>query len=395
MSAEGRRTVVIAGASVAGTRCALALRDLGFDGDIVLFDAETGDPYDKPQLSKHFGDDHELELLAEESVLRERGIDFRGGVVATGLDLEGRVVHTSAGPIPFDELVIATGCRARTVPYALPARAGYVRTRFDGQRLKDAVREGGDLVVLGGGFLGLEAAAAAAGQGMRSTVVDVAPQVLSRGIPGAAAALIAAKHIAEGVEFRLGVSDPVLEGGEDAVWIGEAKGEYAVASIGAIPNVDWLADSGLTIDNGVVCDENLAAAPGIWAAGDCARWVNPRYGRLERHEHWTTAIRHGQHVAAAIVRGAGSPMSELPYVWSDQFDWKIQSAGRVGTEEAHFTAGPDEHVVICSTDGLVTGVTTINAPARCMKARQLLQGEDPAFDDVVEKLGLAAFVRVA
>lgn len=386
--------MVIAGASVAGTRCAIALRDAGFDGDVILFDAEGSEPYDKPQLSKKLGDDHRLELLAEERVLRERGIDFRHSVTAVALDLDGRRVETSAGTIAFDELVIATGCRPRALPYSLPARAGYIRTRHDGERLRQAAREGGRLLVLGGGFLGLEAAAAAAGRGMTASVVDVAPQILSRGIPGAAASVIAARHLAAGVEFRLGMADPVLEGDDHAVRIGDLAGDYAIASIGAVPNVEWLADSGLTIDNGVVADATLSAAPGVWVVGDCARWVNARYQVLERHEHWTTAARQGQHVASAIVGGTGSPMSELPYVWSDQFDWKIQTVGRVGAEEAHFAVGPDQHVVIGMTGGVVTGVTTINAQARCVRARQLLQRQDPAFETIVAGLGLGALAQV-
>lgn len=393
-AADRGRTVVIAGASVAGTRCAIALRNAGFDGEVVLFDAESGDPYDKPQLSKKLGDDHQLELLAEQRTLRDAGIDFRPGITALALDVDARRVETSAGPIAFDELVIATGCRPRALPYSLPARAGYIRTRHDGERLRLAAREGGRLVVLGGGFLGLEATAAAVDRGMTATVVDVAPQVLSRGIPGSAASVIAARHAAAGVDFRLGVTDPVLAGDDHLVRIGDLVGDYAIASIGAVPNVEWLADSGLAIDNGVVCDATLSAAPGVWAVGDCARWVNARYRRLERHEHWTTAARQGQHVASCIARRAATPMSELPYIWSDQFDWKIQTVGRIGVEEAHFAIGPGQHVVLCLTDGMVTGVTTINAQARCVRARQLLQRQDAAFETVVAGLGLADVARM-
>ncbi|MFC7755303.1 FAD-dependent oxidoreductase [Tsukamurella soli] len=205
------RTVVIVGASVAGTRCAMGLRDAGFAGRVVLLEPDEGEPYDKPQLSKRLGDDHRLELLATESALRERAVDFRPGVVATGLDLAGRWVETSHGRVAFDDLVIATGCRPREVPYPLPVGAGYVRTRSDWVRLRDAVGRGGRLLVLGGGFLGLETAAAAAARGMTVTVVDVAPRILTRGIPASAAARIADEHVGGGVRFRLGTTDPVLE----------------------------------------------------------------------------------------------------------------------------------------------------------------------------------------
>lgn len=390
------RTVVVVGASVAGTRCAMTLRDNGFSGSIVLIDPEEGDPYDKPQLSKHFELDRELELLVTSAVLRDRDIDFRSGVVAVGVDVDQRLLHTSEGPVAFDELVIATGCRARRLPYDLPQRASYVRTRSDGAELTEAVERGGRLLVLGGGFLGLEAAAAAASRGMEVTVVDVAPRILTRGIPESAARLIAEKHAAEGVRFSLGVEDPVLAGDEDTVWIGDVEADYAVVSIGALPNAEWLADSGLSLNDGVVCDENLAAAPGVWAAGDVARWTNVRSGRPERHEHWTTAVRHGQRVGQAIADREAHPVGETSYVWSDQFDWKIQSVGQVGVEEFVYSMDNDEYVVVCVNEsGAVCGVTTINSQARCLRARQLLQETEPAFATVVDELGLDAFVRTS
>lgn len=382
--------VVIVGASVAGVRCATALRNAGFDGEVILLDGEAGAPYDKPQLSKRLAEDTSLTLLADDATLRGQRIDFRPAVTAVGVDVSARAVETSQGLVAYDDLVIATGCSPRPLPQPLPARAGYLRSSEDWLHLKDAVRRGGRLIVVGAGFLGLEAAAAAVSHGMEVTVVDVAPRVLMRGIVPSAADIIAARHLAEGVELALGVVAPVLEGDEHEVWVDGVRGDYALVSIGAQPNVSWLANSGLTLEDGVVCDTNLLAAPGIWAIGDCARWVNEHGGRLERHEHWTTAGRHAQHVAKSIATATRSPMAELPYVWSDQYDLKVQSVGRIGSDGMHFTSDTGAHVAISIADDQVTGVTTINAQALSMKARRLLLHEDPSVEEFLDALAITS-----
>lgn len=387
-SASEARTVLIVGASVAGVRCALALRDSGFAGRITLVESEEHTPYDKPQLSKRLRESDKLDLLTTPDVLARRGIDFHPGTTAIELDTVTRAVETTAGSERFDHLVIASGSRPRELPTALPSRAAYLRTQSDWLHLKRAVERGGHLLVIGAGFLGLEAAAAATGAGMRATVVDLAPRVLQRGIPTVAADLIAQRHSAEGVELRLGIDDPTLEGNGDRVWVDGVKGDFAVASIGAVPNIEWLEGSGLRLENGVVCDETLAAAPGIWAVGDCARWHNPRYDRLERVEHWTTAVKHAQHVAEAISSGNAGSVADVPYVWSDQFDWRIQTVGQVAADTIHYITDNAAHVVLSTAEGRVTGVTTINAQAICLRARQLLQDRDPAFDEVTKRLGL-------
>lgn len=385
--AQGRR-VLIVGASVGGVRCATALRSAGFTGSITLIDAEEEIPYDKPQLSKRLGPGAKFDTLIDEQELRAHEIEFLPGTRAEGLDLAAGVVESSRGRLDYDELVIATGCRPRQLGAALPAAAGYVRTRADWLRLREAVGPGRRLVVLGGGFLGLESAAAARVQGMEAVVVDVADQVLTRGIPRAAAAVIAGRHIDEGVELRLGASAPTVTGDGHGVRVDDVNGDFAVVSIGAVPNIEWLDGSGLLLDRGVVCDSSLAAAPGVWAIGDCARWLNPRYGELERMEHWTTAVNHAQRVASAIVTGVSAPVAEVPYVWSDQFDWRIQTAGRVGGETAHHILPTGGHLFISISEGAVTGVTTINAQALCLKARRMLREADPSLDEMASALGV-------
>lgn len=387
-ASDEARTVLIVGASVAGVRCALALRDAGFAGSVTLMDAEDAIPYDKPQLSKRLNKGDALELLATHETLLERGIDFHRDTAAIALDLQARTVETTRGAQSFDHLVIATGCRPREFPTPLPPRASYVRSRSDWEQLKAAVGHGGRLLVVGAGFLGLEAAAAATGTGMAATVIDVAPRVLQRGIPAVAADLISARHAAEGVDLRLGVRNPEVSGDHHLVWADGVKGDFAVASIGAIPNVEWLDGSGLLLENGIVCDATLSAAPGIWAVGDCARWHNRRYDRMERTEHWTTAVRHAQHVASAIATGEARAFGDVPYVWSDQFDWKIQTVGRLGSEDLHFSPEAGRHVVLSTEEGRVAGVTAINAQGLCLKSRQLLHREDPSVDLMVDALRL-------
>ncbi|NYI80389.1 NAD(P)/FAD-dependent oxidoreductase [Nocardioides panzhihuensis] len=389
-----RQAVLIVGASVGGVRCALGLRDAGFSGPITLLDVESSAPYDKPQLSKHLGKDDALELLATPELLHERDIEFQPGTTAVGLDLAGRV-ETTSGLRSYDHLVIASGCRPRELLTPLPLHASYVRTQSNWERLKSAAERGGRLLVVGAGFLGLEAAAAGTGAGMSATVIDVAPKVLQRGIPGVAADLIAARHSAEGVDLRMGVGDATLGGDRDHVWVDGVKGDFAVVSIGAVPNVEWLEGSGLILENGVVCDETLSAAQGVWAVGDCARWHNSRYDRMERVEHWTTAVKQAQHVASSIATGEARAFGDVPYVWSDQFNWKIQTVGKTAVGAMHYVSDNGAHVVL-STDGdRVTGVTTINAQAICLRARQLLQGGDPSLDDVAAGLHLDKLTLVA
>ncbi|GAA1863544.1 FAD-dependent oxidoreductase [Pseudonocardia ailaonensis] len=388
------RTVVIVGASVAGVRCATALRDAGHDGRIVLLDAEDETPYDKPPLSKNLAPDDGVPLLVERGVLGARGIEFHGGRPAVGLDLSRRVVETSDGVIAFDDLVIASGCRPRRLPAPLPPRATYVRTKDDWARLREAVARGGRLLVVGAGFLGLETAAAARRQGMQVTVFDVAPQVLRRGVPASAAEIIAAGHREEGVELRLGISSPTVDGDAGGAVVDGVAGDFAIVSIGAVPAVDWLAGSGLALDDGVVCDSGLRAGEGIWAIGDCARWHNARYGELRRTEHWTTATQHGRHVAGSIAAGTATPFGELPYVWSDQFGRRIQTVGVGGDEEITCRAPDGAPVVLSVRDDLVTGVTTIDAQAVCLKARLLLRDEDRRVDEVRGALGLGGLAPV-
>lgn len=386
--------VVIVGASVAGIRCAMTLRDVAYTGAITLLESELGDPYDKPQLSKHLAPGDELTPLASETALRARDIDFRPGVAATALDVAARVLETSAGPVEYDNVVIATGCRPRALATPLPPRATYIRSKEDWKRLRRGIAPGGRLIVVGAGFLGLEAAAAATTLGISTTVVDVAPRVLTRGIPAGAAALISDRHVSEGVELRLGVSPPVLSGDGRTVAIDGVEGDCAVVAVGAVPNVEWLTGSGLMLEDGVVCDDTLVAAPGVWAAGDCARWSNPRYGAVERVEHWTTAVNQAKHVAGSIASGAPSPFGDVPYVWSDQFDWKIQTVGHPGTDEAHYLSATGGHVVVSSDHGTVTGVTTINAQALCLRSRQVLQRGDVALEHMSELLQLATLTGV-
>lgn len=395
MTSSSKR-VVIVGASVAGVRCATALRSGGFSGEIRLLDAEDLTPYDKPQLSKRLGADAVLDTLVSADELDAHRVELIGGVTATGLDVERRRLATTSGTVDYDELVIASGCHARPWPQSLPDGAGYVRNRSDWERLSAAVRGGDHLVVIGGGFLGLEVAAAARGEGVRATVVDVAERVLTRGIPRLAADLIAERHRAEGVQLCLGVHGPtVTEDGHRVRVTPDVAGDYVLVAIGAVPNTAWLADSGILLDNGIVCDAALSAAPGVWAIGDCARWDNGRYGELERHEHWTTAQRHAQQVATSIVGGKAVPVREVGYVWSDQFDWKIQSVGRQGNNEEHYAAANGGQVFLSLDDtGKVTGVTTINAPGHSVRARRLLADTDPERSVVAAALGLDGLARV-
>jgi NADPH-dependent 2,4-dienoyl-CoA reductase/sulfur reductase-like enzyme len=342
MSAAIRRVLVV-GASAAGLAAAETLRREGYEGEIILVGEESQPPYDRPPLSKQIlAGQWEVERLAlrPEAHLAELRLDMRLGIEATGLDVAAREVRLADGEsVGYDALVIATGVR----PRRLPGEGAHVlRTLGDALALRANLGSGKRLVVVGAGFLGAEAAAVARGLGTEVTMLEPAPVPLAHAVGAEVGAVLAQAHLDHGVDLRTGVGVTSVARGGVQLEGGElVAADEVLVAIGAQPNTEWLEGSGLRIDNGVVCDEYCAAAPGVYAAGDVARWHNPLFEASMRIEHRTNAAEQGMAVARNLLHpDAPKPFAPVPYFWSDQYDMKIQAFGYLrGHEEIAVVEG--------------------------------------------------------
>ncbi|WP_280273929.1 NAD(P)/FAD-dependent oxidoreductase [Nocardia wallacei] len=400
MTRVPRRTgVLIVGAAAAGLATAEALRRQGFRGAITMLGAEPHLPYDRPPLSKQILSGAwrpERTLLRAPRLLAGLEVELLLGHRALALDVAGRTVRSTAGPITAtDAVVIATGATPRTLPTVPGLRGVHVlRTLDDALALRDALTPAGlgyassdpgparpRVVVVGEGVLGAEIAATTRQLGLDVTISGPlsAPMVTQLG--EFAAARLAELHTRNGVRLRLGagvdgftdrdgrVAGVTLRTGETL------PADLVVVAIGAVPATDWLAGSGLTLANGVVCDDSCRAAAGVYAVGDVARWHDQDANAPVRLENRTHASEQAGVVAANIV-GAERVYRPIPYFWTDQFDAKIQ---------VHGTITPDAQVTVVDGDpatgrfvaryeraGAITAVLGWNMPKQARMQRQHL-----------------------
>jgi 3-phenylpropionate/trans-cinnamate dioxygenase ferredoxin reductase subunit len=350
---------VVVGAGLAGLRTVEALRDKDFAGEIVLVGDEVHLPYDRPPLSKQVlrGEREPMPLRPQEGYA-ELDLDLRLGTAVTALDPSARTVTTGDGVVRYDHVVIATGA----TPRRLPGAPGHVlRTLDDARGLAPLLRPGARIGVVGAGLIGCEVAASARTKGAEVHVVDVLPKPLVRVLGSAVADRLQALHEEHGVVFHLGTGVTLASAQHLELADGTALEVDAVLeAMGVSPTTGWLAGSGLSLDDGVVCDAVGRAADGVWAVGDVARWGGTR------HEHWTSAADQAGVVAAGIL---GEPVPEVgpPYWWSDQYDVKLQGLGRIepGDDVVVVEAGPRRRpLAVYSRDGRLTGAVGFsNAPA--------------------------------
>jgi 3-phenylpropionate/trans-cinnamate dioxygenase ferredoxin reductase component len=315
--------VVIAGAGLAGLRTAEELRAKGYSGAITMIGAEPRPPYDRPPLTKKFmtGQLDDTTLAADPAAL---GMDLRLAEAATGLD--GGVLRTDRGEHAFDALVLATGA----APVGLPGSGGqqFLRTFDDACALREALRPGTRLAVVGAGWIGAELATTARARGCQVTVVEAATSPLAGALGEEVGSTTVPWYADAGVDLRLGQQVESVE--RDGLVLpggGWLPADVTVVAVGVRPRVEWLAGSPVKLENGVAVDERLrASVPGVYAAGDCAAFVSGRYGRRLRVEHWDSAL-HAPGVVAANILGGDETYDPVPYFWSEQFGRMVQYAG--------------------------------------------------------------------
>ena len=399
--------VVVAGAGVAGLRAAEAVRKAGFAGEVVVVGEEPRMPYNRPPLSKDaIGAGFDLGTLPFRVSKAAAGVQWRLGTRVAAADLAARTVTLADGTrLDWDGLVAATGVRSRRLTLPGPDAGRHaIRTIDDLEGLRKDLDRARRIVVVGGGFIGCEVAAAAVQRGLEVTVVEPEPLPMLRPLGGELAAALARRHEARGVEFRLGVF-PAGFGGDprvESVLLSDGAlvaADVVVESVGSVLNTEWLDGNGLDLRNGVLTDDRLrvvgrddAGSDGVgWdgvgrddvvAAGDVARFPHPLFGGVARRaEHWTVATDTARYAGAALGRhlsggdsAVGGPFGAVPTFWSDQYEMRIQSFGVTGLDDARvLEGGLDGDVAVgYHRDGRLVGVVLIGLAGRYQHYRTLI-----------------------
>lgn len=401
---------VIVGGSVAGVRTAQALRNAGHTGRLTLVTEEDEYPYDKPPLSKEFlqgaKDAEEIRLLTEQSA-QDLGIDLSLGTRAVGIDVGRNAIRTATGgTLAYDTAVIATGAHARPSPWGQGPHVHTLRTLQDSQALRADLLRGGSVVVVGAGFIGSEIASTSRLLGLDVTMVDPQPVPMARVFNREVGQWFTDLHRQHGVEtiFGLGVESISDHAGRPRVRLSDGRqlrADTVVVGVGAVPNDSWLEPSGLLVDNGLVCNEYCRAvnADNVYAVGDVARWFHRSLDSEVRAEHWTNAVEQALCVAHNIVNPE-SPRAYEPtsYIWSDQYDWKVQVVGRTGEGLRHISIGTPgagrRFAVLYSDDGgTLAGAATVNWPVGLVHCRRELAAGRPGSGIAAVKAKLDAILR--
>ncbi|WP_055474561.1 FAD-dependent oxidoreductase [Gordonia sp. HS-NH1] len=377
------RPLVVVGAGHGGANLVALLRQNGFAGEIVMIGDEEHTPYHRPPLSKKFMDDSLQQHLRPLEFYRENAIDLRLGSVVSSIDPAGRTVTTSAGErIAYAYLVLATGSRPRslTIPGADSESVLSLRTLGDAGHLRRAIEGGGRLVIVGGGYIGLEVAAHARTHGVEVTILEREARVLARVASPGFSEFLTGRHRAQGTDIRTAV-DVVefVEKSGSVVAVDLAGGERiecdsVLVGAGAVANDVIAREAGINCHDGILVDDHgRTNLPEIYAIGDVT--CRPLGDGFLRFESIPSALEQAKNVAAHIV-GSPAPRPEVPWFWSDQFDLKLKIAGHVhrGIRAVWRGSGADGKVGIFHLDATdrVIAAETANAPALFMAAKKFI-----------------------
>jgi 3-phenylpropionate/trans-cinnamate dioxygenase ferredoxin reductase subunit len=377
----------IVGANVTGGRAAEALRESGFDGQIVLVGAEPDRPYERPPLSKGY---LRREVPEEKVYLRpphyyeEQRIELRLGVAATKLDATKKIVQLESGErLDYDKLLIATGCEVRRlgIPGADLGGVRYLRTRTESAELAALLDTARRVVVVGAGFIGSEVAASARTLGKEVTILEASAVPLVHALGARMGEVCAMIHRDHGVDLRLSCHVQEFRGAKRVEEVVLADGsvvecDLVVVGVGVTPSVGWLQESGLELDNGVLvneyCETNL---PGVYAAGDVANAWNPSLGERLRVEHYDNAQNHGI-AAGKVMAGGREPYAPIPYFWSDQYEYTMQYVGHARGDDEIVLRGDlskRSFIAFYVREGRVRAGFAIGKPKDIMATRRLIQ----------------------
>ena len=385
---------LIIGGGQAASSLAEKLRALGAGGSIEIVGDEPVPPYERPPLSKGYllGEQaRERLFLRPEAIYAEKDITLRLGVRATALDPVGKTVRVDGETLSYGQLALVTG----SVPIRLPAAVGgdldgvsTVRTLADIDAMSPLFRPGARVLVVGGGYIGLEAAAVAAKLGLKVTLVEQAERILGRVAAAETADVIRAAHQAHGVDIRegVGLARLVGEGRVSGAELSDGDTldiDFVIVGIGIRPATDLAEAAGLAIDNGIAVDAfGRSSAPDIWAAGDCASFPY-RGGRL-RLESVQNAIDQAEAVAANML-GAETAYEPVPWFWSDQYDLKLQIAGLNTGYDRVVRRGEASSVSHWYFRGeRFLAVDAVNAPRDYMVGKRLLEAGRNVLPDEIE-----------
>jgi 3-phenylpropionate/trans-cinnamate dioxygenase ferredoxin reductase component len=329
---------VIIGGGQAGGRAARAMRRAGFGGDILLIGAEPHLPYERPPLSKEFllsGAAAKVSLVFDEATRQAQNFGVRLGVAAVALDRRNqRITLADGSSEAYDRLLLATGSRLRRLALDGADRPNlhYLRTLEDSLAIEPYLRPGASILVIGGGFIGLEVAAVAAHRGARVVVAEAAARLLPRLGCAIVGDFLVEHHRAHGIDLRLGVRPLEFASGAQVETVRLSDGErlavdLVVVGIGIAPETGLAEAAGLACDDGIITDERCATSdPAIFAAGDATRHFNPLLGRRVRLESWHNAQSQAE-AAGRVMAGQSAIYAEVPWIWSDQHRLNIQVAG--------------------------------------------------------------------
>ena len=384
--------VIIAGAGFAAGEFAIRLRQAGYRKTVTLIGAERHLPYHRPPLSKTYLAGSIAEdalLLRPASSYEKAGIRFMPGVVVGSIDRASKSVQLGSGEtLPYDRLVLATGGHARrlTCPGAELAGLHALRTMDDVTAIRARMQPGVTLVIIGGGYIGLEVAAVAVRLGVAVTIVEAATRVLARVAGEEISAFYETAHRDAGVSIITGaVVSALIESNERPGQVGgvaladgrQLPADFVIAGVGLIPNDDLAREAGLHVENGIWVDEYCQTDdPAVLAIGDCANHPSALLGRRVRLESVPNAIEQAR-VAADTITGKMSPYAAIPWFWSDQYDLKLQAVGLADGHDQVILRGSKEarsFLVFYLRQGLIIAADAVNRPGEFLMAKRLVGG---------------------
>lgn len=379
---------VIVGASAAGVSAATALRHHGYDGQIHLVDASSHRPYERPPLSKTLHHPGPLQPIVTDQVYADLDIQLQLGAEVTRLETaRRRVILGGSDTIAADAVLLATGGTPRRlgVPGENLDNVVTLRDAEDAARIAERFGQGGPVVIVGGGFIGLEIAAGARRLRLDVTVVEVERYPLLGVLGQAGAARMQELHENRGVHFRTGCRVDGFQGSRSVEAVRLSTGEYLPAATviigcGVIPNDRLAREAGIYCRDGIVIDsDGRTSHEWVWASGDVASMTNPYMIGRRRIEHWDVACRHGAVVGAKIA-GAPAEYDAVPYFWSDQYESHLQMFGRPDPSDQQVlrtTVEGEGFVAFWLRDGYLAAVAGLDSPKDVLAARLLIEHRTP------------------